>query len=554
MKATKSAGALLQLRKVSRTYGERKALHPVDLELAAGRASPCSGTTARASPRCCGSPPDGTRPPAGRRSSPAGTIAEDDPEVRARVAVVGDTVACYPDLTVREHLELVTVAHAVDDADAWIDQVLADRRLTDHAHALPGSLSSGQLQSLLLASALVRPRDLLVLDEPEQRLDPDARRRLADLLVAEKQDGVAVLLATHQAELAEAVADRMIALDDGRVIADGRPRPCCSTGRRLAACGTGEPPPETRARRDGVVGRPDDEDAPWAEEDDDRTDETLAWLRRKRRAHRRRQGRDWPSPSILRAAGRRSATAAASSCSFLRGLENGAGYADARADLARGLPALFAPCALALALLAARDALWRGPVVRAGARRGVAAGAAGAAGRGAAAVVPALGRAVAAAGRAGRRRGRRRAAGHRARLARRGAARRAARGPVPAAARRRARHGRRAAAGAGRGRYGAGPRPPCWCWARWPPRPYWPRTGTGCPALEQIELWSGPWGWAAQPCGTRDRRLGAGLARRRRAAGGGHRRRAARRRTATRRWCRPPSCASRAATATTVSS
>ena len=150
-------------------------------------------------------------------------VSEDDPEVRARVAVVGDTVACYPDLTVREHLELVTVAHAVDDADAWIDQVLADRRLSDHARALPGSLSSGQLQSLLLAAALVRPRDLLILDEPEQRLDPAARQRLADLLVAEKADGVAVLLATHQPDLAEAVADRMIALDDGQVIADGAP-------------------------------------------------------------------------------------------------------------------------------------------------------------------------------------------------------------------------------------------------------------------------------------------------------------------------------------------
>ncbi|MFD0384029.1 AAA family ATPase [Streptomyces stramineus] len=74
-----------------------------------------------------------------------------------------------------------------------------------------------------MAAALVRPRDLLVLDEPEQRLDPDARLRLAELLNAEKADGVAVLLATHQAELAEAVADRVIALEDGRVIAEGTP-------------------------------------------------------------------------------------------------------------------------------------------------------------------------------------------------------------------------------------------------------------------------------------------------------------------------------------------
>ncbi|RKN75619.1 ABC transporter ATP-binding protein [Streptomyces klenkii] len=214
---------LLRLRGVSRTYGERKALHPLDLDLEPGTCTALFGHNGSGKSTllriACGrdEPTSGTAQFAGRK------ISEDDPEVRARVAVVGDTVATYPDLTVREHLELVTVAHAVEDADAWIDEVLADRRLSGHAQALPGSLSSGQLQSLLLAAALVRPRDLLVLDEPEQRLDPDARVRLAELLKGEKRDGVAVLLATHQAELAEAVADRMIALEDGRVIAEGTP-------------------------------------------------------------------------------------------------------------------------------------------------------------------------------------------------------------------------------------------------------------------------------------------------------------------------------------------
>ncbi|MCF3106073.1 ABC transporter ATP-binding protein [Streptomyces roseoverticillatus] len=214
---------LLRLRGVSRTYGERKALLPLDLDLEPGTCTALFGHNGSGKSTllriACGrdEPTSGTAQFAGRK------ISEDDPEVRARVAVVGDTVATYPDLTVREHLELVTVAHAVEDADAWIDEVLADRRLSGHAQALPGSLSSGQLQSLLLAAALVRPRDLLVLDEPEQRLDPDARVRLAELLNGEKRDGVAVLLATHQAELAETIADRMIALEDGRVIAEGPP-------------------------------------------------------------------------------------------------------------------------------------------------------------------------------------------------------------------------------------------------------------------------------------------------------------------------------------------
>ncbi|SFE78387.1 ABC-type multidrug transport system, ATPase component [Actinacidiphila alni] len=223
MKATKGAGALLRLRKVSRSYGERKALLPLDLDLVPGGCTALFGHNGSGKSTLLRIAAGRDAPTSGEALFAGRAVSEDDPQVRARVAVVGDAVACYPDLTVREHLELVTVAHAVDDADAWIDQVLADRRLSDHADALPGSLSSGQMQSLLLAAALVRPRDLLILDEPEQRLDPDARQRLAELLAAEKADGVAVLLATHQTDLAEAVADRMIALEDGRVIASGAP-------------------------------------------------------------------------------------------------------------------------------------------------------------------------------------------------------------------------------------------------------------------------------------------------------------------------------------------
>jgi ABC-2 type transport system ATP-binding protein len=224
---TRSGGdgsrALLQLRRISRTYGERRALHPLDLDVAAGTCTALFGHNGSGKSTLLRIAGGRDLPTTGTARFDGRPIDEDDPEVRARVAVVGDTVACYPDLTVREHLELVTVAHAVDDADAWIDQVLADRRLTDHARALPSSLSSGQMQSLLLAAALVRPRDLLILDEPEQRLDPGSRLRLAELLIGEKKDGVAVLLATHQADLAEAVADRMVALQDGEVIATGPP-------------------------------------------------------------------------------------------------------------------------------------------------------------------------------------------------------------------------------------------------------------------------------------------------------------------------------------------
>lgn len=105
-----------------------------------------------------------------------------------------------------------------------------------------------------------------------------------------------------------------------------------------------------------------DDDAPWSEEDDDRTDETLAWLRRRRRAHRRARGREMAVVAytvVIALAGYGSSFVV----SFFRGLRDGSGYADAARDLSAGMPALFAFGALALGVVAARDALWRGPVV-----------------------------------------------------------------------------------------------------------------------------------------------------------------------------------------------
>jgi ABC-type multidrug transport system ATPase subunit len=216
--------SLLTLSGVSRRYGERHALLPIDLVVAAGRCVAVLGANGSGKSTLLriaagrDAPSTGTVSYAGRR------ITADDPVVRTEIAVVGDLVSAYPDLTVREHLLLVAVAHGAGrDAGPLADRALRECRLDDHQDALPPALSSGQQQALHLAAVLVRPRRLMVLDEPEQRLDPAARRWLAGLLQAEKAAGAALLVATHHAELAGAVADHVIVLSDGTVTAEGRP-------------------------------------------------------------------------------------------------------------------------------------------------------------------------------------------------------------------------------------------------------------------------------------------------------------------------------------------
>jgi ABC-2 type transport system ATP-binding protein len=215
---------LLTVSGVSRRYGDRVALQPLDLTLAAGQCVAVLGANGSGKSTLLRIAAGRDTPSTGRVSYGGRVLSEDDPVVRTEIAVVGDLVSAYPDLTVREHLQLVAVAHGEGRlAAGLVDRALAECRLEGHGAALPGSLSSGQLQALQLATVLVRPLRLMVLDEPEQRLDPAARRWLGGLLRDEKEAGAAILLATHHTELAAAVADHVIVLTDGAVTAEGPP-------------------------------------------------------------------------------------------------------------------------------------------------------------------------------------------------------------------------------------------------------------------------------------------------------------------------------------------
>lgn len=108
----------------------------------------------------------------------------------------------YPGLTAREHAELVTRAHGLADGDAAVERAFELLGLAGHEDSMPTSLSSGQKQRLTLAMAFVRPSRLLVLDEPEQRLDPEARQLVAGLLRDYAAGGGTVLMASHDEKFA----------------------------------------------------------------------------------------------------------------------------------------------------------------------------------------------------------------------------------------------------------------------------------------------------------------------------------------------------------------
>ncbi|MBM9623704.1 ABC transporter ATP-binding protein [Streptomyces zhihengii] len=213
-----ASAAVLELRDVARSYGGVPVLGPVGLTVHKGRCVVVTGGNGSGKSTLL-------RLAAGRERPTKGTVRLDGAEmdgdrrqVRSAVATVIDTDAFYPDLTVREHLMLVALAHGGGGAaPETVSAALAAHHLTDRAEVPPSALSSGQRQQMLLAAAFVRPHRLLILDEPEQRLDAGARRELAARLVRHKAHGVALLVATHHAPLVAALADRVVRLgDDGQ--------------------------------------------------------------------------------------------------------------------------------------------------------------------------------------------------------------------------------------------------------------------------------------------------------------------------------------------------
>lgn len=152
------------------------------------------------------------RPDEGTVTICGNRMSESNPDIRRDLATVIDDLDFFPDLAVVEHLDLLARAHGLEDPDDLVDDVLEEVQLVQQAGQLPSTLSSGQRRRLALATAFVRPRRLLVLDEPEQRLDVEGVEWLGQRLKADMHDGLAVVLASHEPTLVAAIGAREVHL------------------------------------------------------------------------------------------------------------------------------------------------------------------------------------------------------------------------------------------------------------------------------------------------------------------------------------------------------
>jgi ABC-2 type transport system ATP-binding protein len=218
MNASPDPALLLDLRDVTQRYGSTTVLHGVDLRVAPGEAVALLGPNGAGKSTLVSvllglaRPVTGTAQVCGR--TPARAVADGCVGAMLQDAGlpdntrVGQLVSLFAALYPRP-MDPHRALELADAADLW------DRP--------SGALSGGQAQRVRLALALVADPALLVLDEPTAAMDPQVRRTFWDALRGEIGGERGLLFATHHLDEAQAVADRVVVLAGGRVVADGTP-------------------------------------------------------------------------------------------------------------------------------------------------------------------------------------------------------------------------------------------------------------------------------------------------------------------------------------------
>ena len=147
-------------------------------------------------------------------------------EVRAEVGMVFQNFNLFPHMTVMQNLTLAQtkVRKTSSDEAKKIGQALLDRvGLGDKANAYPDSLSGGQKQRVAIARALAMKPKVMLFDEPTSALDPEMVREVLDVMKSLAEEGMTMVIVTHEMGFAKEVADRVLFVDGGLILEDDTP-------------------------------------------------------------------------------------------------------------------------------------------------------------------------------------------------------------------------------------------------------------------------------------------------------------------------------------------
>ena len=143
--------------------------------------------------------------------------------LRSRIGMVFQHFELYPHMSVRQNLCLAqekVLKRSKDEANAKAEALIARVGLSEHIEKFPGELSGGQQQRVAISRALAMDPIAMLFDEPTSALDPEMINEVLDVMIELAQEGMTMMVVTHEMGFARKVADRVIFMDAGAIIED----------------------------------------------------------------------------------------------------------------------------------------------------------------------------------------------------------------------------------------------------------------------------------------------------------------------------------------------
>jgi len=147
--------------------------------------------------------------------------------IRREVGMVFQSFNLFPHLTALENLTLAPVwvrRMPKKDAETLALQLLERVRIAEQAHKYPAQLSGGQQQRVAIARALAMKPKVMLFDEPTSALDPEMIKEVLDVMIELAQEGMTMLVVTHEMGFARTVADRVVFMDQGEIVESAPPQ------------------------------------------------------------------------------------------------------------------------------------------------------------------------------------------------------------------------------------------------------------------------------------------------------------------------------------------
>ena len=240
----KKSSTMVQAEALSKRYGATQALDYVDLEVAEGSILGVLGPNGAGKTTALRILTTLSTPDKGRAWVAGHDVVAEAAAVRRKIGVTGQDATLDELLTGRQNLTMVGRLSRLGRSETRrrTNELLESFELTDAADRMVKGYSGGMRRRLDLAASLVMRPSVLFLDEPTTGLDPTSRQRMWGVIRGLVAEGVTVLLTTQYLDEADALADGIVVIDHGRVIAHGTPRELkAATGSQLLEVTLAEP-------------------------------------------------------------------------------------------------------------------------------------------------------------------------------------------------------------------------------------------------------------------------------------------------------------------------